>query len=160
MNSAGKQITGMKAVDTLTRINQGFAKGIMTSDIGDRRLLDDSDLKEVIGSGMLLGDSEIKPKETLSTQYILPVPKGEYDFVQIRVYVPTLNQDASKRKNIKAPLKIVSQEKGYKPELMFCVAPQEQCNDLNVLNKKQENSLGAQIHSSVSESWLGKSKGT
>jgi hypothetical protein len=51
----------------LIRINQGLAKGIMTSDIGDRRLLDDSDLKEGIGSGMLLGDSEIKPKETLRT---------------------------------------------------------------------------------------------
>ena len=85
-----------------------------------------------------------------SKPYILPVPKGEYDFVQIRVYVPTLNQDASKLKNIKAPLQILSQEKGYKPELMFCVTPQEQCNDLNILNKKQENSLGAQIHSSVS----------
>jgi hypothetical protein len=109
---------------------------------------------------MLLGDSEIKPKETLSTQYILPVPKGEYDFVQIRVYVPTLNQDASKLKNIKAPLQILSQEKECKPELTFCITPQEHGHDLNVLIKKQENSLSAQIHSSVSELWLGKSKGT
>ncbi len=95
----------------LIRINQGFAKGIMTPDIGDRRLLDDSDLKEVNGSGMLLGDSEIKPKETLGTQYILSVLKGEYDFVQIRVYVPTLNQNAFKLKNIKAPLQILTKKK-------------------------------------------------
>ncbi len=60
---------------------------------------------------MLLGDSEIKPKETLRTKYILPVLKGEYDFVQIRAYVPTLNQNAFKLKNIKAPLQILTKKK-------------------------------------------------
>lgn len=141
-----------------TRINQAFAgNGDPTSAInaiGDRRLLHYSYSKELIGSGLLLGDEDIKPRETISTQLIVPVAANTYDFVQIRAFVPTLSQ-GQRNKRFGARLIIADQKHGQEPQLLFCIKEGQRCRPLQ---QGESQPSGGQIHSTVSELWLGKAE--
>lgn len=160
VNNLGERVDRIKPADMLARVNNGFASDVNPKSaikgVGDRRLLNYSYTKELIGAGLLLGDREIRPRETLNVQHILPVAKGVYDFVQIRVYVPTLNQEGSAVENIRAPLMVLGQNDGYEPQVSFCMIQNHVCMPLK---RKDLKALGAQAHSSVSEIWLGKSAG-
>lgn len=160
VNNKGERVSRITPAEMLARINNGFASDVNPKSaiqkVGDRRLLNYSYTKELIGAGLLLGDREIKPRETLNVQHILPVARGVYDFVQIRVYVPTLNQQGAAVENIRAPLVVLDQSDGYEPQVSFCITQNHGCMPLK---RNELKVLGAQAHSSVSEIWLGKSPG-
>ena len=160
VNHMGERVNRIKPAEMLARINNGFASDVNPKSAikkaGDRRLLNYSYTKELIGAGLLLGDREIRPRETLNVQHILPVERGVYDFVQIRVYVPTLNQQGAAVENIRAPLMVLGQNDGYEPQVSFCIVQNHGCMPLK---RKDLKPLGAQTHSSVSEIWVGQSAG-
>lgn len=156
VDSKGAPAKGIDYAELLRRINTASeleASGLAdASGVGDRRLLDYSYTKEPIGAGSLLGDGEIKPRERLSAQHILPVAKGNYDFVQVRAYVPTQNREASP-KRFNARLILLGRRYGYEPQVLFCIEEGSHCR---TLNREDPQPRGGQIHSSVSEIWLGK----
>lgn len=160
VNAMGQRVNSIKPDDLVARINRGLASDVNSPGsmkaIGDRRLIEYSYTKEPIGAGQLLGDQEIKPAETLHSQLILPVARGAYDIVQIRILVPTLNQLGEGIANIKAPLQVLSRNEAYEPEVGFCRIQGRGCMPLS---KQELKALGAQTHSSVSEIWLGSAAG-
>lgn len=159
VNGKGERVDHITSTEIMTRINKAFASDDYPRNaadaVGDRRLFNHSYSKNLIGAGVLLGDSEIKPRERLSIQHILPVARGAYDFVQIRAYVPTLNQGSFASK-YSSKLIILGQEYGHESQMLFCVKDKDKCR---LLTSNDKQPLGGQIHSSVSEIWLGKAAG-
>jgi len=157
VDSHGKPINAMKPEDLKNNINKTFGSSYNSMDhvktVGDRRLISYSYTKELVGAGVLLGDNEIRPKETLHTEHILAVTRGDYDFVQIRVFIPSLNYSPI-YEQIKAPLTIMEHIDGYEPQVKFC-SLSERSDECALLSKDELQKIGAQIHSSVSEIWLG-----
>jgi hypothetical protein len=159
VNDKGERVAHIPSSEVMSRINQAFASDSYlknaANSVGDRKLFNHSYTKDLIGAGVLLGDPEIKPREKLSVQQILPVAKGTYDFVQIRAYVPTLNQNPLATM-YSSKLIVLGQDDGYESQMLFCIRDKDKCR---LLTKKDKQPLGGQIHSSVSEIWLGKAAG-
>lgn len=157
VDSSGKQVKSITAEEMRRRINTSFSSNLnekMSADAsGDRRLRDHSYVKEPIGAGTLMGDPEIKPKETLSTQHILPVAYGAYDFIQIRAYVPTLTQ-GKEAAGYSARLILNNAKTGRdEPQVLFCRQQEGKCS---IISGMDNTPKGGQIHASASEIWLGK----
>lgn len=152
----GKQVDRITPAEMQSRINAAFASNNKKSGvnyIGDRRLHSYSYTKELIGAGLLLGDSSIQPRERLSSQLVLPVPRHTFDFVQVRAYVPTLYQLSPNRYD--SMLTIAERNQLYESGVLFCIKEKTECSILT----KDKQPPGGQIHTSVSEIWLGKDPG-
>jgi hypothetical protein len=104
----------------------------------------------MVGAGRIFGSDKIRPKEILQGERIIPVPRDTYDFLQIRIVVPTIN-DSDEAKNILTQAQVV----GYtsKIEASFC-KPVTKGTDCDPLTPQQAEKLDAQTTYTIGEIWL------
>jgi hypothetical protein len=148
-----------RTVDNLTRpqfaerLNMAF--GNLSNDnemqYTDRRFADFSYRKETIGAGTLLGNDDIGPHEVLKSEHILPVQRNKYDFVKIKVLVPTINNSKG-AKDVKVALRLDPDDKtgqvsASEPRISFFRYGMP-------LSKHEASKYEAQIQTSVGELWL------
>jgi hypothetical protein len=128
-------------------VNETFGNSVKNSELrnGDRRLVDFAFRKELIGIGRVLGNSDITPHQILRSEYILPVPRGKYDFVHIRVMLPTVyDTNDSERTEAIINFNANDSAKNIEPQMSFI-------QDKKPLPKGKH---GAQIQVSSAEIWL------
>jgi hypothetical protein len=128
-------------------VNKTFGNSVKNSELrnGDRRLVDFAFRKELIGIGRVLGNSDITPHQILRSEYILPVPRGKYDFVHIRVMLPTVyDTNDSERTEAIINFNANDSAKNIEPQMSFI-------QDKKPLPKGK---YGAQIQVSSAEIWL------
>lgn len=49
-------------------------------------------LRDIVAAGRVFGADKIRPDETFSEERIIPVPPDSYDFIQVRMIVPTVKE--------------------------------------------------------------------
>lgn len=54
-------------------------------------------LRDIVAAGRVFGAEKIRPDETLSEERIIPVPPDNYDFLQVRMIVPTVKESSHGR---------------------------------------------------------------
>jgi hypothetical protein len=104
----------------------------------------------MVGAGRIFGSDKIRPKEILQGERIIPVPRDTYDFLQIRIVVPTIN-DSDEAKKILTQAQVL----GYtsKIEAFFC-KPVTKGTDCDPLTPQQAEKLDAQTTYTIGEIWL------
>jgi hypothetical protein len=104
----------------------------------------------MVGAGRIFGSDKIRPKEILQGERIIPVPRNNYDFLQIRVVVPTIN-DSIESKTIRTQAQLFGNTSMI--EASFC-NPAMKGTDCDPLTPMQAEKLGAQTTYTIGEIWL------
>jgi hypothetical protein len=104
----------------------------------------------MVGAGRIFGSDKIRPKEILQGERIIPVPRNTYDFLQIRVVVPTIN-DSDEAKKVLTQAQVL----GYTSQIeaSFC-HPVTNGTDCDPLTPQQAEKLDAQTTYTIGEIWL------
>jgi len=155
VDERGKEVKSLSPQQFADRLNSAFGSQDSENSLSiqnrDRRLADFSFRKETIGAGMLLGNDDIGPHEILRSEHILPVKRKKYDFVQIQVLVPTINNSLG-AKDVKVVLAFdpdpsPGQVTGPEPRISFYRKGMP-------LSKNEASKYEAQIQTSIGELWL------
>jgi hypothetical protein len=121
---------------------------------GEKSLLEYSYAKTFLGAGHLIGNELIKPGEEIQSKQIIVVPRGKYDYIQLRAFIPTIYQ-SNKIDEIRAKFQLIEDKEGrqrYEPNIIFCryVAP-----NCSPISRKEADEMGGEIHSTSNELWIG-----
>jgi hypothetical protein len=135
-----------------------------------------TELKKLMGIGTVLIGGDIKPGEVIESQRIILSPKdANYDYLQVKLWVPT-------HKNSTKEIKVIVSTSGYPyyhPQVQFCsprsglkrsalqridslaksdssgtTSKNDTCNINDVLNPRKMNQLGAQFSKTEHEIML------
>ena len=147
--SADEDGNVIKSAEVHRRFNESFALNSMARSIG-LRMGQYRFATTMVGAGRIFGSDKIRPKEILQGERIIPVLRDTYDFLQIRVVVPTIDDsDAAK--------KILTQAQVFGDtsmiEAFFC-NPVTKGTDCNPLTPQQAEKVGAQTTYTIGEIWL------
>ena len=106
----------------------------------------------LVGAGRIFGSEKIRPKEILQGERIIPVPRNTYDFLQIRVVVPTIYETTEARK-IRTQAKVIGSTSII--ESSFCNPPNKVTDaDCDPLTPQKAEQMGAQATYTIGEIWL------
>jgi len=142
------------------------------SDSTKRRLEDFAYSRSLIGVGTLFGNNELKPLEEITSEQIIPVLKGKYDIVEVRLYVPTT--DANRRLGLfglVGPMPDKDSINAFLASRSFdksdlALPPKISMSFFRIgtdgvpisdwpISKQEQDALGAQIQTSSSQLWVG-----
>lgn len=141
-------------------------------DATKRRLEDFAYSRSLIGVGTLFGNSELKPLEEIKSEQIIPVLRGKYDLIEVRVFIPTTDGDRRRglfgligpkqeKDDINAYLFSRSIADGSdlarppRMSMSFFRMRNGRPIDDYPMSKKELESVGAQIQTSASQLWVG-----
>lgn len=114
-------------------------------------------LRDIVAAGRVFGAQKIRPNETLNEERIIPVPPDNYDFIQVRVIVPTV-KESSQGKALQTEVQLL--EESNEIQFFWCGATQKQQPGLDrVLNcsplpPEELEIQEAQAPFSIGEIWL------